>query len=50
MLLITAAAGGLVRELYRRGARNLEIHLSQMRGGMAPASGIVLPSFLPESG
>jgi len=50
VFLIPAAAGGLVRELYRRGARNLEIHLSQVRGGMPPASGIVLPSFLPESG
>jgi GNAT superfamily N-acetyltransferase len=50
VFLVPAAAGGLVRELYRRGARNLELHLSQVRGGMPPASGVVLPSFLPESG
>ena len=40
----------LVAELYRWGARNVELHFAQVRGRSSPPGGIVMPSFLPESG
>jgi GNAT superfamily N-acetyltransferase len=50
IILVPAAERGLVRELSQRGARNLEIHVSQVRGEMPIGKGIAIPSFLPESG
>lgn len=54
LLLVPAQATSLVAALYAAGARNCELHLAQIRGGQggnpAVPEGIVLPSFLPESG
>ena len=36
--------------LYDWGARNCEMHFSQVRGSWSPPTGIVIPSFMPESG
>ncbi|MEZ5324889.1 MAG: GNAT family N-acetyltransferase [Verrucomicrobiales bacterium] len=40
----------LVQELYRRGARNCELHFCQVRGSFTPFSGVVMPTFMPETG
>ncbi|MCX7184103.1 MAG: GNAT family N-acetyltransferase [Nitrosospira sp.] len=40
----------LVETLYGWGARNVEIHLFQVRGEFQPFAGVSLPSFLPETG
>jgi len=40
----------LTRRLYDLGARNCEIHFAQVLGEDQPVNGIVMPSFLPESG
>jgi hypothetical protein len=39
----------LVAALYRRGARNCELHFSQVRGAWTPFRGVSLPTFLPET-
>ncbi len=50
VFLLPAQASGLVRALYQAGARNVELHVAQVRGGPGPGLGIVIPTFLPESG
>ncbi|MCH2183725.1 MAG: GNAT family N-acetyltransferase [Mariniblastus sp.] len=40
----------LVGQLYRAGARNCELHFGQVRGADRPATGIVMPTFMPETG
>lgn len=40
----------IVSRMYRHGARNCEIHFGQVLGEAQPVRGIVMPSFLPESG
>jgi GNAT superfamily N-acetyltransferase len=47
--LVPVEAEGLVRELYRWGARNCELHLAQVRGRWQPPAGIVMPTFMPET-
>lgn len=49
-LLAPAASGDLVRRLYQWGLRNTEIHLMQARGPADPPRGIVMPTFMPETG
>jgi len=39
----------LVRTAYSWGARNCEIHFSQVLGDWQPPTGIVMPTFLPET-
>ena len=39
----------LVQTLYRWGARNCEIHFAQVRGEYRSASGVVMPTFMPET-
>jgi GNAT superfamily N-acetyltransferase len=50
VFLVPAQSASLVRALYQAGARNVELHVAQVRGGPGTASGIVIPTFLPESG
>lgn len=38
-----------VHGCYSWGARNCEIHLSQVRGGSPPHRGLVFPTFMPET-
>jgi len=39
----------IVQPMYALGAKNCEIHFSQVRGEAQPVRGIVMPSFLPET-
>ena len=50
VILVPCAAADLVRTLYRWGARNVELHVTQVCGAVAPAHGLAFPTFLPESG
>lgn len=47
--LIPSGAKTLRREMFEIGAKNCELHIGQVRGTFTPASGIVLPSFMPET-
>lgn len=47
--LVPVEASGLVQQLYRWGARNCELHFSQVRGAWQPPTGIVMPTFMPET-
>jgi len=40
----------LVSRMYALGAKNCELHFSQVRGDAQSIDGIVMPTFLPESG
>jgi GNAT superfamily N-acetyltransferase len=50
VFLVPVEAGNLVRQLYGWGARNCEIHFCQVRGESHPFQGIVMPTFMPETG
>lgn len=50
VFLIGTHESAIVAELYRWGARNVEIHFAQVRGPFTQPAGVVMPSFLPESG
>ncbi len=50
VMLVPVLATGLAQTLYQCGAKNCELHFSQVRGQMNPPTGIVIPSFMPESG
>jgi len=49
VFLVPAAASALVHTAYGWGARNVELHVAQARGGTPVGTGISLPTFLPES-
>ena len=48
--LIPVSCGDLVQQLYAWGARNCEMHVAQVYGETPTPRGVVMPSFLPESG
>jgi GNAT superfamily N-acetyltransferase len=50
VLLIPADRPKLVRQMYDWGGRNCEIHLAQVRGHFEPFDGVVMPTFMPETG
>ena len=50
VLLAQANAGQLVQRLYQWGARNCEMHVAQSHGPASPPTGIVMPTFLPDTG
>ena len=47
--LVPVDADRLVRQLYGWGARNCELHFSQVRGAWRRPEGIIMPTFMPES-
>lgn len=49
VFLIPTSAKELRREMFDLGAKNTEIHFAQTRGEILPTTGVVLPSFMPES-
>lgn len=49
LFLLPVECSELVRVLYARGARNCELHFSQVRGVWQPFRGINMPTFLPET-
>jgi GNAT superfamily N-acetyltransferase len=48
--LLPADRPALVRTMYDWGARNCELHFAQVRGKAQPFAGVVMPTFLPETG
>lgn len=50
VVLAPADAPGLVQTLYHWGGRNIEVHFGQVRGHWTPPTGLVFPTFLPETG
>ena len=50
LLIAPMDSAGLVRLLYSWGARNVELHLCQVRGEFQRFRGVAMPSFLPETG
>jgi ribosomal protein S18 acetylase RimI-like enzyme len=50
LFLVPAECGSLVASLYALGAKNIELHVAQVRGAWSPPHGVVIPSFMPETG
>ena len=50
VMVVPAGSAGLVQTLYGWGARNLELHVAQVRGEWRAPGGVWLPTFLPETG
>lgn len=50
LLLIPASSPALIRQCYAWGARNVDLHVCQVRGLWTAPPGVVLPTFLPETG
>ena len=49
VFLVPVDRPALVQQIYAWGGRNCEIHFAQVRGGFAPFTGIVMPTFMPET-
>lgn len=50
LFLVPASETELIQNLYTLGARNCEIHLSQVLGEAKGPRGITMPTFMPETG
>jgi GNAT superfamily N-acetyltransferase len=50
VFLLPVVEGDLVRRMYGHGARNCEMHFAQIRGDFKAFDGIVMPTFMPETG
>lgn len=50
VFLVPVTCGRLVKQLYAWGARNCELHVAQVYGEAQMPRGVVMPTFLPESG
>lgn len=50
LAIVPADKRRMVETFYGWGARNIEVHLFQVRGAFKPFNGVNMPSFLPESG
>lgn len=48
--LVPSQSHGLVRQCYAWGGRNVELHVAQAVGRVAPTTGIAFPTFMPETG
>jgi hypothetical protein len=49
VFLAPSECTALVQTLYAWGARNCELHFSQVRGDYRQPSGVVMPTFMPET-
>ena len=49
VFVVPADCAELVATLYARGARNCELHVSQVLGDWRPPHGVTMPTFLPET-
>jgi hypothetical protein len=49
VFLVPVECTELVRSAYAWGARNCEIHFSQVLGEWRPLRGVLMPTFLPET-
>jgi hypothetical protein len=50
VFLLPTDRPSLVRQIYTWGGRNCEIHFAQVRGSFTGFDGIVMPTFIPETG
>ena len=50
VFLVPVQAAELVQTLYGWGARNCELHFAQIRGAFHAPTGIIMPTFMPETG
>ncbi len=50
LVLVPCTAPRLAEAIYAWGGRNCELHVAQVRGDSPPARGVVLPTFMPETG
>jgi GNAT superfamily N-acetyltransferase len=50
VFLVPCESSQLVHDLYRWGARNCELHFAQVRGAFEPPTGLIMPTFMPETG
>jgi GNAT superfamily N-acetyltransferase len=50
VFLVPVHRSALVAELYGWGAKNCELHFAQVRGEWREPSGVVMPTFMPETG
>ena len=50
VFLIPVESRNLVQQVYSWGARNCEIHFCQVRGEFQPINGVMMPTFMPETG
>jgi len=48
--LVPSCSRSLVDAMYALGAKNCELHISQVLGDYTPETGIVFPTFMPETG
>ena len=48
--LVPSCSRTLVNAMYAIGAKNCELHISQVLGNYTPETGIVFPTFMPETG
>jgi len=48
--LIPSCSRALVDAMYAIGAKNCELHITQVLGDYTPETGIVFPTFMPETG
>ena len=50
VLLVPVSCAALVKQLYCWGARNCEMHVAQSHGPAQRPAGVIMPTFLPETG
>ena len=50
VFLVPVDCPELVQTMYAWGARNCELHFAQARGAFEPFDGVVMPTFMPETG
>lgn len=50
VFLVPAICTPLIETLYGWGARNCELHVAQCRGDWVEPQGVVMPTFMPETG
>ena len=50
VFLVPVECASLVKTLYGWGGRNCETHFAQVRGQFEPFRGVVVPTFMPETG
>ena len=48
--LVPSCSRSLVEAMYALGAKNCELHITQVLGDYTPETGIVFPTFMPETG
>jgi hypothetical protein len=50
LVIVPAGCDRLVKTIYQWGGKNIELHVYQVRGNFTPFRGVIIPTFMPESG